>query len=198
MKKDFELLKKDTEVVYGGIRTNIEGGVIVKLMSNYMLDVWGYLTEKYPGKDFSEGEAWDYDPRFLYTTYDGVGDEFVVLSLKDMSEDEIDWEYDYVRIDTGSIPSYLRDMNTLVPLVDIDLPRSIYDLSRDELISLREQICIGSIFFSNFNNDKFVPRDEVLSESESFIDAQHDKYGDEGYDDHLTAEEFADYFCDAA
>ena len=47
MKKDFELLKKPTEVIYNGIRTKITGGgVIVKLLSNYMEDIWDYLTEK--------------------------------------------------------------------------------------------------------------------------------------------------------
>lgn len=65
--KDFELLKKPTEVIYNGIRTKITGGgVIVKLLSNYMEDIWDYLTEKYPENNFSEGEAWDYDPRFQY------------------------------------------------------------------------------------------------------------------------------------
>ena len=66
MKNDFELLKKPTEVIYNGISTKITGGVIVKLLSNYMEDIWDYLTEKYPEKDFSDGDAWYYDPRFQY------------------------------------------------------------------------------------------------------------------------------------
>lgn len=169
MKKDFELLKKPTEVIYNGIRTKITGGgVIVKLLSNYMEDIWDYLTEKYPDEDFSDGDAWDYDPRFQYFEYDGVGDEYIVLSLDDMSENDIDWEYDYVLIDTSDIPSYLQDLNRIVCLTDIDVAHNIYDLTDEQLKELRGEVRIGSMYYSDYNNSFFIDRSELIGYCESY------------------------------
>ena len=179
MKKDFELLKNATEVIHNGIRTKIESYRIYR-------PSWAY-----EGTD-EEANA------TLRDFYDSLGTHFYVLEVNQMTPDMIDWEYDYVRIDTNDISSYLRDLNEIVSLTDIDVPRSIYDLSRDELISLRKQICIGSDYYSDFNNDMFVPRDEVLDASEGFLNFQYEEYGEEECDEHLTAEEFADYFCEVA
>ena len=192
MKKDFELLKKDTEVIYNGIRTKITGGVVVKLLSNYMEDIWDYLTEKYPENDFSEGDAWDYDPRFQYFEYDGVGDEYIVLSLDDMSENDIDWEYDYVLIDTSDIPSYLQDLNRIVCLADIDVAHNIYDLTDEQLKELHGEVCIGSMYCSDYNNSFFLDRSELIGYCESYEEWLEEK----GIED--SPEEFSYYMREVA
>ena len=193
MKKDFELLKKDTEVIYNGIRTKITGGgVIVKLLSNYMEDIWDYLAEKYPEEDFSDGDAWDYDPRFQYFEYDGVGDEYIVLSLDDMSENDIDWEYDYVLIDTSDIPSYLQDLNRIVCLTDIDVAHNIYDLNDEQLKELRGEIRIGSMYYSDYNNSFFLDRSELIGYCESYEEWLEEK----GIED--SPEEFSYYMREVA
>ena len=185
-------MKKDTEVIYNGIRTKITGGVIVKLLSNYMEDIWDYLTEKYPEKDFSDGDAWDYDPRFQYFEYDGVGDEYIVLSLDDMSENDIDWEYDYVLIDTSDIPSYLQDLNRIVCLTDIDVAHNIYDLTDEQLKELHGEVCIGSMYYSDYNNSFFLDRSELIGYCESYEEWLEEK----GIED--SPEEFSYYMREVA
>ena len=192
MKKDFELLKNETEVIYNGIRTKITGGVIVRLLSNYMEDIWDYLTEKYPDEDFSEGDAWDYDPRFQYFEYDGVGDEYIVLSLDDMSENDIDWEYDYVLIDTSDIPSYLQDLNRIVCLTDIDVAHNIYDLNDEQLKELRGEVRIGSMYYSDYNNSFFLDRIELSGYCESYEEWLDEK----GIED--SPDEFSYYMREVA
>lgn len=193
MKKDFELLKKPTEVIYNGIRTKITGGgVIVKLLSNYMEDIWDYLTEKYPEEDFSDGEAWDYDPRFQYFEYDSFGDEYIVLNLDDMSESDIDWEYDYVLIDTSDIPSYLHDLNRIVCLTDIDVANDIYDLNDEQLKELHGEVRIGSMYYSDYNNSFFLDRSELIGYCESYEEWLEEK----GIED--SPDEFSYYMREVA
>ena len=193
MKKDFELLKKDTEVIYNGIRTKITGGgVIVKLLSSYMEDIWDYLTEKYPDEDFSDGEAWDYDPRFQYFEYDSFGDEYIVLNLDDMSEDDIDWESDYVLIDNSKMPSYVQDLNRIVRLTDIDVAHNIYDLTDEQLKELHGEVCIGSMYYSDYNNSFFLDRSELICYCESYEEWLDEK----GIDD--SPEEFSYYMREVA
>ena len=186
-------MKKPTEVIYNGIRTKITGGgVIVKLLSNYMEDVWDYLTEKYPEEDFSEGEAWDYDPRFQYFEYDSFGDEYIVLNLDDMSENDIDWEYDYVFIDTSDIPSYLQDLNKIVCLTDIDVAHNIYDLTDEQLKGLHGEVCIGSMYFSDYNNSFFLDRSELID----YCDSYEEWLDEKGIED--SPEEFSYYMREVA
>lgn len=188
MKKDFELLKKPTEVIYNGIRTNITGGVIVKLLSNYMEDIWDYLTEKYPEKDFSDGEAWDYDPRFQYFKYDEVGEEYIVLSLDEMSEKDIDWEYDYVLVDTSAFPTYERwTMDSIICLSDVDVAHYIHDLTDEQLQELRGEVCIGSYFSADYNNSFFIDRSELSCYCDSYDEWLEEK----GIED--SPEEFSYY-----
>lgn len=193
MKKDFELLKKPTEVIYNGIRTKITGGgVIIKLLSNYMEDIWDYLTEKYPDEDFSDGEAWDYDPRFQYFEYDSFGDEYIVLNLDDMSEDDIDWESDYVLIDNSKIPSYVQDLNRIVCLTDIDVANNIYDLTDEQLKELHGEVRIGSMYYSDYNNSFFIDRSELIGYCESYEEWLEEK----GIED--SPEEFSYYIREVA
>ena len=193
MKKDFELLKKPTEVIYNGIRTKINGGVIVKLMSNYMEDIWDYLTEKYPEKDFSDGEAWDYDTRFQYFKYDEVGEEYIVLSLDEMSEKDIDWEYDYVLVDTSAFPTYERwTIDSIICLTDVDVAHDIHDLTDDQLQELRGEVCIGSYFSADYNNSFFIDRSELSCYCDSYDEWLEDK----GIED--SPEEFSYYMREVA
>ena len=164
----------------------------MKLLSNYMEDIWDYLTEKYPEKDFSDGEAWDYDPRFQYFEYDGVGDEYIVLSLDDMSENDIDWEYDYVFIDTSDIPSYLQDLNKIVCLTDIDVAHNIYDLTDEQLKELRREVRIGSMYYSDYNNSFFIDRSELSDYCESYEEWLEEK----GIED--SPDEFSYYMREVA
>ena len=193
MKKDFELLKKPTEVIYNGIRTKITCGVIVKLLSNYMEDIWDYLTEKYPEKDFSDGEAWDYDPRFQYFKYDEVGEEYIVLSLDEMSEKDIDWEYDYVLVDTSAFPTYERwTMDSIICLSDVDVAHDIHDLTDEQLQELRGEVCIGSYFSSDYNNSFFLDRSELSCYCDSYDEWLEEK----GIED--SPEEFSYYMREVA
>ena len=193
MKKDFELLKKPTEVIYNGIRTKITGGVIVKLLSNYMEDIWDYLTDKYPEKDFSEGDSWDYDPRFQYFKYDEVGEEYIVLSLDEMSEKDIDWEYDYVLVDTSAFPTYERwTMDSIICLTDVDVAHDIHDLTDEQLQELRGEVCIGSYFSSDYNNSFFLDRSELSCYCESYEEWLEEK----GIED--SPEEFSYYMREVA
>lgn len=193
MKKDFELLKKHTEVIYNGIRTKITGGVIVKLLSNYMEDIWDYLTEKYPEKDFSDGEAWDYDPRFQYFKYDEVGEEYIVLSLDEMSDKDIDWEYDYVLVDTSAFPTYERwTMDSIICLTDVDVAHDIHDLTDEQLKELRGEVCIGSCFSADYNNSFFLDRSELSCYCDSYDEWLEEK----GIDD--SPEEFSYYMREVA
>ena len=194
MKKDFELLNKPTEVIYNGIRTKITGGgVIVKLLSNYMEDIWDYLTDKYPDEDFSDGDAWDYDPRFQYFKYDEVGEEYIVLSLDEMSEKDIDWEYDYVLVDASAFPTYERwTMDSIRALNEIDVPIDIHELSEEQLKKLRKEIHIGSCYFSDYNNSMFIDRN-VLS---SYCENYEEWLEEENIED--SPEEFAYYILEVA
>ena len=193
MKKDFELLKKPTEVIYNGIRTKITGGVIVKLLSNYMEDIWDYLTEKYPEKDFSEGEAWDYDPRFQYFKYDEVGEEYIVLSLDEMSEKDIDWEYDYVLVDTSAFPTYERwTMDSIICLSDVDVAHDIHDLTDEQMQELRGEVCICSYFSADYNNSFFIDRSELIGYCERYEEWLEEKCIED------SPEEFSYYIREVA
>lgn len=187
-------MKKPTEVIYNGIRTKITGGgVIVKLLSNYMEDIWDYLTEKYPEKDFSDGDAWDYDPRFQYFKYDEVGEEYIVLSLDEMSEKDIDWEYDYVLVDTSAFPTYERwTMDSIICLTDVDVAHDIHDLTDDQLKELRGEVCIGSYFSADYNNSFFLDRSELSCYCDSYDEWLEEK----GIED--SPEEFSYYMREVA
>ena len=194
MKKDFELLKKPTEVIYNGIRTKITGGgVIVKLLSNFLEDFWDDLTEKYPDEDFSYGDAWDYDPRFQYFKYDEVGEEYIVLSLDEMSEKDIDWEYDYVLVDASAFPTYERwTMDSIICLTDVDVAHDIHDLTDEQLQELRGEVCIGSYFSADYNNSFFIDRSELSCYCDSYDEWLEEK----GIED--SPEEFSYYMREVA
>ena len=70
---------------------------------------------------------------------------------------------------------------------DIAEIRSINDLTETELAELRNQICVGSIYLSSYNNNLGVPTDEVYTSAESYLEFIES----EGIED--TPEEFANY-----
>lgn len=70
--------------------------------------------------------------------------------------------------------------------------RSISDLSFDELIGLRKEICIGSIYLADYKNSYGIDENECCGEAEAFAE-----YID--WDDELaTPENFAHYFYDGS
>ena len=142
MKNDFELLKKDTEVIYNGIRTSIEAFRIYR-------PSWIY-----DGTDEEENAT-------LGDFYDSTGTHFYELDVEKMTPDMIDWDSDYVRIDTNDIPSYLQDLNEIVCLSDVDIEHDIHDLEDWQLKELREKVCIGSIYISDYNNPFFIERSKL-------------------------------------
>lgn len=173
MKQDFELLKEDTEVIYNGIRTMIEAFRIYR-------PSWMY--------DGTDEEA----KATLGDFYNSTGTHFYELDVEQMNPNMIYWDYDYVRIDTSDIPSYLRDLNEIVSLSYIDLAQDITNLTYDELEKLRREICIGSIYSSDYANSLFIDRNELrgyCEEYETWIEK-------ENIED--SPENFAFYFSEVA
>ena len=173
MKNDFELLKKDTEVIYNGIRTEIEPCRILR-------PSWVY-----EGTD-EEANA------TLCDFYDPMGTHFYELDVNQMTPDMIDWDYDYMRIDTSDIQSYLQDLNEIVSLSDIDVARDISELTDEQLKKLRGEICVGSIYSSDYNNSFFLDRSELIGYCESYEEWLEEK----GIED--SPEEFSYYMREVA
>lgn len=151
MKKDFELLKKDTKVVYNGIPTKIESCRIFR--TSWM----------YEGTD-EEAEATQCD------FYDSTGTHFYELDVNQMTPDMVDWNFDYVRLDTKNLPLYLQDLDEFVCLTDIDIEHDIFGLSDEQLKQLRREICAGSIYYADYNNDKFINRNVLLYLTEAYLE----------------------------
>ncbi len=169
MEKNFELLKERTEVIVNGISTRLEGDFIARPYDDYMDDVWEYLQDRFPGKIFGEGEAWDYDPRFDHFEYDEFGKQYICLNIDLMKEDEVYWDTDCVFVDTSNFPSYsLWDFDKIQCLSEIETPGWIFDLSNEELQELRGEISLGSIYLSDYNNSMFIDRRELSSYCESY------------------------------
>ena len=80
---------------------------------------------------------------------------------------------------------------------DLEEIRKITDLNTEELKKLRNQICIGSIYVSDYNNTLNVPANEVSDYSDSYIEHLFELAGegatlDDAYEKD-SAEEFAYY-----
>lgn len=78
---------------------------------------------------------------------------------------------------------------------DVLLERDLYDLSYDELICLFDEIVLGSIFTSDYNNSFGVNPSELYEYGEYFFKYLYREYGKE-WEDHDTAAEFADWICE--
>ena len=80
-----------------------------------------------------------------------------------------------------------------VSLKDIEPYAEIGDLTFDELKELRKQICVGSIYLSDYANSFGVDTDYLSSLCEGYWNYLCGKYGEDGADAHDTPEEFARY-----
>ena len=80
---------------------------------------------------------------------------------------------------------------------DLEEIRQISDLNAEELKKLRNQICIGSIYISDYNNTLNVPANEVSDVSDCYVDYLFDLAGDDAdYNDAYkfdNPETFAEY-----
>lgn len=192
MKQDFELLKSSPDVIVNGIRTKVYGDFIARPLGNYMMDIFEYLEKKFPEETF-EDEAWDIDPRFERFEYDELGEQYVVLNLGSMNADEIDWEYDYVFVDTSDFSSYEQwTIDKMKCLSDVDVPHDILELTEEQLKELRGKICAGSCYLADYNNPMFIDRDVLSNYVESYLEwCERENVKD-------TGEEFAYYIKEVA
>ena len=76
---------------------------------------------------------------------------------------------------------------------DIEEIRNIEELSYEELKKLREQICLGSIYLSDYYNNLGVPVEEVSGCAEEYEMALSEQFGLE-WQDYDTPTQFAEYF----
>ena len=189
---DFELLKSSPSVIANGITTKVDGTCILKLYDNYMDDVYDYLKSK--GIEVrDEGEAWDYDPRFNFFISDGWGTEYVALNLDLMTENEVDWDYDYVFVDTKPFPTFKQTTHDRIWSLDsIDIANDIEDLTEEDCKKLRSEVCIGSCYLADYNNSFFLDRKELSD----YCDAYDIYIEEEGLED--TPENFAYYLMNVA
>ena len=175
MKEDLALLKEGTEVV-------LDNGIKTTIISNQLLV--DNLNDK-----------WDEDDDKVDKVFtDEYGDSYAILDLTKLSKKDIDWSNDSVFVDESKCRV---NQHGDVYLTDIDVPQDILSLDRDTLISLRKQIVLGSLYYSDYNNDCFVDREVVFLYADAFLDAQREKFGDK-MNDHLSGEEFADYILEEA
>jgi len=192
MKKDFELLKSSPDVIVNGIRTKVFGDFIARPYWNYMDGIWEYLRKRFPNTEF-DGEAWDMDPRFERFEYGEFGEQYIVLNLGSMNADEVDWEYDYVFVDTSEFPSYEQwTMDKMRCLNEIDVPHDIFELSEEQLKELRGKICAGSCYLADYNNPMFIDRKVLSDYVESYLEWCEEKNVKD------TGDEFAYYIKEVA
>lgn len=76
---------------------------------------------------------------------------------------------------------------------DFDIERDIFDLSRDELVRLRKQICVCSMFVSDYINSFGVNPDALCNLCEDYWSYLCDEFGEDEADAHDTPEEFANF-----
>lgn len=206
MKEDFNLLKAGTEVITKrGVKTTIAEAYIYRPVDIYLDDAWDYVTGKHPDWNFEEGTPMDYDDRYVMSVSDSwfptnsIYGDYVVLSLSEMSPDEINWDEDFVCIDVSNNPAYERELrDKIVPLYELEIERDITDLTEEELKDLYLSVSPGSMYYSDYYNDKFVDCKRVMDYIEGFESYLREEYGEAECDNHLVPEEFADYisYCE--
>ena len=110
-----------------------------------------------------------------------------------MSDKDIDWEYDYVLVDTYAFPTYERwAMDSIICLTDVDVAHDIHDLTDEQLQELRGEVCIGSYFSADYNNSFFLDRSELSCYCDSYDEWLEEK----GIED--SPEEFSYYMREVA
>lgn len=167
MKKDINFLSRDRELVMHGIPVKFTEETIAYFQGCAPID----------GK-----------PVDAISDMGEVYDKFSFEQIR--QQPDTNWNEGYVHVKAVSGSTEWWDgipySYELASLVDIDAPRSITDLSREELMDMGKYIAFGSMHLSDYNNGYFVPRDEVCSYVEGYMDSL---VGDET----PTAEGFADY-----
>lgn len=76
---------------------------------------------------------------------------------------------------------------------DVQEIRSIYDLNQEELIELRQEICGGSIYTSDYINSLGIEADVACDFYDEFWRYLCEEYGEENAEEHDTPQEFAYY-----
>jgi len=77
---------------------------------------------------------------------------------------------------------------------DVHSPRTIDELSHDELMTLWGDICRGSMYYDDYRNTVDVPDGEAMQAWEDFYNELYEEYGEEHADEHDTPMEFADWY----
>lgn len=98
--------------------------------------------------------------------------------------------------DNGTPYCILKDGDELrvVEEDDVHSPRTIDELSHDELMKLWGDICRGSMFTDDYRNTVDVPDGVAMQAWEDFYNELYEEYGEDGADEHDTAQEFADCY----
>lgn len=76
---------------------------------------------------------------------------------------------------------------------DVHSPRTIEELSHDELMRLHGDICRGSMYYDDYRNTVDVPDGVAMQAWEDFYNELYEEYG-EAAEEHDTAQEFADCY----
>lgn len=123
--------EKGTEIV-------LDNGIKTTIASNELLK-----------EDFSYKWSKD-DERVISTITDEYGDHYAILDLEKLTPEDIDWTNDSI-----FVPKEDCKVNRYqdVYLSDVELPREIGELDRESLKEMRDSVCIGSIYTSDFNNE---------------------------------------------
>lgn len=123
--------EKGTEIV-------LDNGIKTTIASNELLK-----------EDFSYKWSKD-DERVISTITDEYGDHYAILDLEKLTPEDIDWTNDSI-----FVPKEDCKVNRYqdVYLSDVELPQEIGELDRESLKEMRDSVCIGSIYTSDFNNE---------------------------------------------
>lgn len=175
MKEDFNLLQYGTTVILdNGVKTKIVEDEILRQDNHFSFD--------------------EDDERVRRVFTDEYGDRYVVLDLKKLSPKDIDWSNDSVYVDQSICKV---NQHGDVFLSDIDVPQDIRQYDDEALKELRNSITIGSIYLSDYNNELFIDRSELLDICDSFIQWQETMFGKKA-DDHLGPDDFVKYIREVA
>lgn len=176
MKHDISIIQNESEVIYNGVKTTVYPFVCIP------------VAEYHATRDENS------DPTFDHFLCDWFGDEYVALQAWKLTQhdaDAIGWDNIYVEINEK--PLHITSRYGVYPISEIDTPRSLGDLSFEDALQLRKQVCIGSCYLADFENSFCVDRNDVSDACEAFQCHQEDIYGEYDADNHLTADEFAEF-----
>lgn len=146
-----------------------------------------------------------YDGRCMVECYPAVDDDYQI-SLDCLYKITMLDEPVYVIVGTkrmkkvgevdGTDYSVIKDGDAtrVLDFSEFDEERSLYELSFDELKELRNQICGGSLYISDYENNLGVCPEDLCDYYEEFWDYLCDKYGEDNAELHDTNAEFANYF----